>query len=102
MKPYFSFFVILFLLGLAESRIQEQQHYWKHVMGEEPMPDAIKDLLPITQSEGQDPVLRRGKDVKWGDLINRDFDSRSTAIIYHQHDGQMMPHHDDGVRPRDR
>ncbi|KAL8168168.1 hypothetical protein V2J09_009667 [Rumex salicifolius] len=82
---------ISFLLLLTSNKmeaIKSQEDYWKNVMGDESsIPEAIAELIP----EGEDPVPRRnGGDSSylmgtpnWDRLINRDFDAKSIAIIYH-------------------
>ena len=55
---------------------KEPGDYWKSVMKDQPMPEAIKGLLH------EDPVSALDSEKKMKHFV-KDFDSRHTHIIYH-------------------
>ncbi|KAK8563152.1 hypothetical protein V6N13_018307 [Hibiscus sabdariffa] len=79
MKTFFSCLIFCFLLlfvNLIHAR-KEPVDYWRSVMKDQAMPEAIKGLLH------EDPTgsgLDSGKKMK---QFVRDFDSRHSLIIYH-------------------
>ncbi|XVE94059.1 hypothetical protein REPUB_Repub01dG0247700 [Reevesia pubescens] len=81
MKTFFAFFIFCFLLlfaNLNHAR-KEPGEYWKSVMKDQPMPEAIKGLLH------QDPASALDSDLKKMKHFVNDFDSRHNLIIYHSH-----------------
>ncbi|KAK8518639.1 hypothetical protein V6N13_018080 [Hibiscus sabdariffa] len=81
MKILFSFLIFCFLLlfvNLSHAR-KEPGDYWRSVMKDQPMPEAIKGLLHEDPTgSGSDP----GKKMIMKQFV-RDFDSRHSQIIYH-------------------
>ncbi|XP_061363603.1 organ-specific protein S2-like [Gastrolobium bilobum] len=77
MKSIFALLVFFFLLLVANLSYarKDQGDYWKNMMNDQPMPEAIRDLLV------QDPkVSDAGKD-----HFIRDFDIKPNIILYHTH-----------------
>ncbi|GMJ12639.1 hypothetical protein HRI_004933100 [Hibiscus trionum] len=80
MKTFFSCLIFCFLLlfaNLIHARKEPGEEYWRSVMNDQAMPEAIKGLLH------EDPTgsgLDSGKKMK---QFVRDFDSRHSLIIYH-------------------
>ncbi|XVF45763.1 hypothetical protein PTKIN_Ptkin02bG0232300 [Pterospermum kingtungense] len=72
----FAFFIFCFLLLFANLNHgrKEPGDYWRRVMKDQPMPEAIKGLLH------EDPASDSEKKMKH---FVKDFDSRHTHIIYH-------------------
>ncbi|KAF9684350.1 hypothetical protein SADUNF_Sadunf04G0109200 [Salix dunnii] len=60
---------------LSDARKEPREYYWKSVMKDEPMPEAIKDLF-VEDPAGAGKMNR----------FVKDFDTRQSAIIYHSHD----------------
>ncbi|XWS40331.1 hypothetical protein CRYUN_Cryun18bG0131700 [Craigia yunnanensis] len=78
MKTFFAFFIFFFLLlsaNLNHAR-KEPGDYWKSVMKDQPMPEAIKGLLH------EDPVSALDSEKKMKHFV-KDFDSKKSLIIYH-------------------
>ncbi|XP_057995933.1 uncharacterized protein LOC110664011 isoform X2 [Hevea brasiliensis] len=79
MKPAFTFFFLLFCLSSFISLNYARklpEDYWKSVMKDQPIPEAIRGLLV------QDPLVAS---VPGSDKINhfvKDFDTRPIAVIY--------------------
>ncbi|KAE8706626.1 Cytochrome c oxidase bioproteinsis protein Cmc1-like isoform 1 [Hibiscus syriacus] len=79
MKTFFSFIIFCFLLlfvHLSHAR-KEPGEYWRSVMKDEPMPEAIKGLI---HEDPKGSAMDSGKKMK---QLVRDFDSRHSLIIYH-------------------
>ncbi|XP_039068497.1 uncharacterized protein LOC120214738 [Hibiscus syriacus] len=75
MKTFSAFLIFCFLLlfaNLIHAR-KEPGEYWRSLMKDQPMPEAIKGLLH------EDPT-GSGKKVKH---FVKDFDSRHSLILYH-------------------
>ncbi|KAF5727214.1 hypothetical protein HS088_TW22G00902 [Tripterygium wilfordii] len=78
MKPICVFFLLFSLLRgatLSNGR-KEPGYYWKSIMKDQPMPEAIKNLFqlnptPLSEEEGK---------------FVKDFDFGANAIIYHSRD----------------
>ncbi|KAJ8767140.1 hypothetical protein K2173_013537 [Erythroxylum novogranatense] len=73
MKLLFSFLLLsslLLLVNLNHAR-REPEDYWRNVMKDQPFPQAIKKLIAQDQT-----------------ALVKDFNTRSTAIIYHSHGDQ--------------
>lgn len=62
---------------LSYAARKEPVDYWKSIMKEQPIPEALKNLLHLhyRQSDYQ----------KNGNLFVKDFDMKPSAIIYHTH-----------------
>ncbi|XP_039062981.1 organ-specific protein S2-like, partial [Hibiscus syriacus] len=78
MKTFFSFIIISFLLlfvNVSYGR-KEPGDYWRSVMKDEPMPEAIKGLL---HEDPKGSAMDPGKKME---QFVRDFDSRH-SLIYH-------------------
>ncbi|KAL2346137.1 hypothetical protein Fmac_000137 [Flemingia macrophylla] len=69
MKSNFAVFVVfsLLLVGNFGSARKDMGAYWENMMKEQPMPEAIKDLV-----EGKNRFVR-------------DFDVKPNVILYHTH-----------------
>ncbi|QCE16808.1 uncharacterized protein LOC114196295 [Vigna unguiculata] len=76
MKSNVAVFVVfsLLLVGSLSSARKDLDGYWKETMKEQPMPEAIKDLIEDSQ------VSETGKD-----RFIRDFDVKPNVILYHTH-----------------
>ncbi|XP_042507201.1 organ-specific protein S2-like [Macadamia integrifolia] len=61
---------------------KDPAEYWKDVMKEQPMPEAIQGLLP--SNTGSDAALEKTQNKE--QKFNLDLNIQSTAIIYHGHD----------------
>ncbi|RDX61457.1 hypothetical protein CR513_60312 [Mucuna pruriens] len=76
MKSYFAVFVVFSLLLVANLSCarKDMGAYWKSMMKEQPMPQAIKDLVedPQASDAGKDHFIR-------------DFDVKPNVILYHTH-----------------
>ncbi|OWM89184.1 organ-specific protein S2-like [Punica granatum] len=72
MKPFCAFiipFSLLLLLSFTHARKDPAGDYWKKIMKDQPMPEAIRDLI----------VRPRSKD---NHHFVKDFDVRRSVIIY--------------------
>ncbi|XVF68136.1 hypothetical protein PTKIN_Ptkin10aG0179300 [Pterospermum kingtungense] len=79
MKTLLAFFIFCYLLlfaNLNHARKEPAGDYWRSVMKDEPMPEAIKGLLH------EDPVSALDSDKKMNHFV-KDFDSKNSFIIYH-------------------
>ncbi|RZC27443.1 uncharacterized protein LOC114403187 [Glycine soja] len=78
MKPIFALFVVLSLLLVANINLSHARKdlgdYWKKMMNDQPMPEAIKDL--IQDQQVQDATA---------DHFIRYFDMKPNIILYHTH-----------------
>ncbi|TKY75381.1 Organ specific protein [Spatholobus suberectus] len=76
MKSNFAVFVVFSLLLVANFSCARKDlgGYWKNTMKDQPMPQAIKDLVgdPQASDTGKDRFIR-------------DFDVKPKAILYHTH-----------------
>ncbi|KAK8699198.1 hypothetical protein V6N13_115292 [Hibiscus sabdariffa] len=93
MKTCIVVFVFCFFLLFANFNHarKEPRDYWKSVMKEQPMPEAIKGLLHEDQASAMDSGKKTNNFVK-------DFDSRHSFIIYHsnlKHKDGDMPYAND-------
>ncbi|KAJ8763509.1 hypothetical protein K2173_002392 [Erythroxylum novogranatense] len=80
MKHLFAFLVLfslLLMVNLIHAR-REPEDYWRNVMKDQPLPEAIKNLMAQDQTH-----------------LVKDFDTRSNAIIYHSH-GHEQDKREDG------
>ncbi|CAL0329228.1 unnamed protein product [Lupinus luteus] len=78
MKSIFALFLLSYLLLVANLSYarKDEGEYWKNVMKDQPMPEAIKDLLLV-----QDQLVSdSGRD-----HFSRDFDIKPNVILYHTH-----------------
>ncbi|XVE48668.1 hypothetical protein DITRI_Ditri01bG0021000 [Diplodiscus trichospermus] len=78
MKTFFAFSIFCFLLLFANLNYarKEPGDYWKSIMKDQPMPEAIKGLLH------QDAAAAMNSEKKMEQFV-KDFDSRHSLIIYH-------------------
>ncbi|KAG5033703.1 hypothetical protein AAZX31_04G012700 [Glycine max] len=85
MKSNFAVFVVFSLLLIANLSCARKDlgWYWKNVMKEQPMPQAIKDLVEDSQASAA------GKK----DRFIRDFDVKPNVILYHTHVVPMKQKH---------
>ncbi|KAJ6739048.1 PROTEIN putative-RELATED [Salix koriyanagi] len=67
-------FSFLSFVELSDARKEPREYYWKSMMKDEPMPEAIKELFV------EDPAGAG----KLNHFV-KDFDTRHSAIIYHSH-----------------
>ncbi|CAL5212358.1 unnamed protein product [Lathyrus oleraceus] len=77
MKSIFAFFILFYLFLVADLSYASKDlgDYWKNMMNDEPMPEAIKELV-------QNPeVTDAGKN----NNFILDFDVRPNVILYHTH-----------------
>ncbi|CAJ1973092.1 unnamed protein product [Sphenostylis stenocarpa] len=76
MKSNFAVFLVLSLLLVADLSCARKDlgGYWKEMMKEQPMPEAIKDLV------GDSQVSEAGKD-----RFIRGFNVKPNVILYHTH-----------------
>ncbi|RDY08310.1 hypothetical protein CR513_07471, partial [Mucuna pruriens] len=78
MKPIFALFLILSLLLVANLNFSHARKdlgdYWKKMMNDQPMPEAIKDLIQVEQAS----------DARTDHFI-RDFNIKPNVILYHTH-----------------
>ncbi|KAK7351842.1 hypothetical protein VNO77_11576 [Canavalia gladiata] len=93
MKPSkFSVFVVFSLLLVANLSYARTDlgDYWKNMMKEQPMPQAIKDLVedPQASDSGKDRFIR-------------DFDVKPNVILYHTHVVPMKQKHKSFVKLQD-
>ncbi|CDP01517.1 unnamed protein product [Coffea canephora] len=100
MRPY-SAFLVLFLLVSFTFGIDARRcpgDYWKSVMNEEPIPEVLSDILH--QDTTSEPCEKETVDT---DRLARDFDMRSSVIIYHRDaDSKRVKTFDaEGVKMRD-
>uniref|UniRef100_A0A6N2KV85 Uncharacterized protein n=1 Tax=Salix viminalis TaxID=40686 RepID=A0A6N2KV85_SALVM len=77
MKSFLAVLVLFSFLSfveLSDARKEPREYYWKSMMKDEPMPEAIKELFV------EDPAGA-------GEMNHfvKDFDTRHSAIIYHSH-----------------
>ncbi|KAK4284702.1 hypothetical protein QN277_001495 [Acacia crassicarpa] len=84
MKPFPSIFCIIFfslllLVNLTYAR-KDVGDYWKNMMENQAVPQAIKDLVV------QDSPSPLSEAEKKKDRFVRDFDLKPNVIIYHSHD----------------
>ncbi|KAK7409839.1 hypothetical protein VNO78_00192 [Psophocarpus tetragonolobus] len=88
MKFNFSVFVVFSLLLVANSSCARRDlgGYWKNMMKDQPMPQAIKDL--VEDSQGKDRFIR-------------DFDIRPNVILYHTHAVSVKQKHKPFVKYQD-
>ncbi|XP_062093093.1 organ-specific protein P4-like [Humulus lupulus] len=86
MKKSFSTFIfvcsIIVLADISDAR-QDVGEYWKNIMKDQPMPDAIRDLFHDQELPSLSGSIKRDRFVK-------DFDLRPNVIIYHSSHSQ--PH----------
>ncbi|EOX97317.1 hypothetical protein QUC31_015760 [Theobroma cacao] len=77
MKTFFAVFIFCFLLLSANPNHarKEPGDYWKSVMKDQPMPEAIKGLLH------QDPASALGSEKNMKHFV-KDFDTKHSVIIY--------------------
>ncbi|XP_054785473.1 organ-specific protein P4-like [Prosopis cineraria] len=73
------FFSLLLFVGLSCAR-KDAGDYWKNMVENQRVPEAIKDLL-VQDSASQ---LSEAENKK--DRFDRDFDIKPNVIIYHSHD----------------
>ncbi|GAB4853912.1 hypothetical protein Ancab_018121 [Ancistrocladus abbreviatus] len=91
MKPASAFFVLsllLLILGQSVSQINGKkgpEEYWKDVVKDQDMPEAIKGLLKQDEEVGAESSS--GKKTRYH--FKRNFDARPIAIIYHQVDREV-------------
>ncbi|KAM1348847.1 hypothetical protein PS2_003024 [Malus domestica] len=86
------FSISCFLLILSSILLMSQNSYarkdsgdyWKSVMNDQPMPEAIKDLFVHQDHEHQEPSKEKSHFVG-------DFDMRPNAIIYHGAHHHQVP-----------
>ncbi|XP_039056821.1 organ-specific protein S2-like [Hibiscus syriacus] len=84
---FFIFCIFLMFADFSHAR-EEPRDYWKNVMKDQPMPEAIKGLLH------QDQASAMGSGKKMNNFV-KDFDSRHSLIIYHsnlKHKDEDMPY----------
>ncbi|KAK4741129.1 hypothetical protein SAY87_024717 [Trapa incisa] len=85
MKLRFALPAVLSLLQLSCSIDARKEpaaaEYWKMVMKEDPMPQAISNLI---NARGEEPSASVG-DRRSSSMFVRDFDVRPNVIIYHSH-----------------
>ncbi|KAJ6402798.1 hypothetical protein OIU84_014828 [Salix udensis] len=77
MKSFLAVLVLFSFLSfveLSDARKEPREHYWKSMMKDEPMPEAIKELF-VEDSAGAGKMNH----------FVKDFDTRHSAIIYHSH-----------------
>ncbi|KAG5247754.1 hypothetical protein OIU77_021012 [Salix suchowensis] len=77
MKSFLAVLVLFSFLSfveLSDARKEPREYYWKSMMKDEPMPEAIKELFV------EDPAGAG----KLNHFV-KDFDTRHSAIIYHSH-----------------
>ncbi|OIV99478.1 hypothetical protein TanjilG_17288 [Lupinus angustifolius] len=78
MKFIFALFLLSYLLlvtNLSYAR-KDEGEYWKNVMKDQAMPEAIKDLLLVQDQQVPDSGRNH---------FSRDFDIRPNVILYHTH-----------------
>ncbi|CAI8616922.1 unnamed protein product [Vicia faba] len=76
MKSIFAFFILFYLLLVADLSYARKDlgDYWKNMMNDEPMPEAIRELV-------QNPKVTDASK----DNFILDFDVRPNVILYHTH-----------------
>ncbi|XP_052194257.1 organ-specific protein P4 [Diospyros lotus] len=86
--PSAAFFLIslIFLFANLSDARKDPEDYWKSIMKEEAMPEAIQELLqkdPSSSSseEKNEPSTNMEHFIK-------DFDPKPNVILYHKHGGQ--------------
>ncbi|GMH02750.1 hypothetical protein Nepgr_004589 [Nepenthes gracilis] len=75
-------FLLLSFLGQLDGR-KGPEDYWKAVMRDQPMPEAIRGRL---KGDHQKDGAAAPSAKKTGGHFNRNFDTRPIAIIYHHQD----------------
>ncbi|KAK2378135.1 hypothetical protein QL285_078724 [Trifolium repens] len=70
-------FSLLMVANMSYGR-KDLGDYWKNKMNEQPMPEAIKNLIQVPKSLSSD----EGKE---DHSFNRDFDVHPNVILYHTH-----------------
>ncbi|OMO92120.1 Organ specific protein [Corchorus olitorius] len=76
----FLFCFLLLSANLNYARKEPGEYYWKSVMKDQPMPEAIKGLFHDQDPASSSSAL--GSDKKMNTFV-KDFDSRHSVIIYH-------------------
>ncbi|KAJ6310650.1 hypothetical protein OIU76_015384 [Salix suchowensis] len=75
MKSFLFFLLLLSFLSFAElnhARKEARDYYWKSMTKDQPIPEAIRDLL-VRDPAGSDKMNH----------FVKDFDTKHSAIIYH-------------------
>uniref|UniRef100_A0A6N2L6H6 Organ-specific protein S2 n=1 Tax=Salix viminalis TaxID=40686 RepID=A0A6N2L6H6_SALVM len=75
MKSFLFFLLLLSFLSFAElnhARKEASEYYWKSMTKDQPIPEAIRDLL-VRDPAGSDKMKH----------FVKDFDTKHSAIIYH-------------------
>ncbi|XP_028767943.1 organ-specific protein P4-like [Neltuma alba] len=75
------FFSFLLFVSLSYAR-KDVGDYWKNVMQNQPVPEAIKDLVVKDSPSSELSEAENNKK----DRFVRDFDIKPNVIIYHSHD----------------
>ncbi|KAJ9163653.1 hypothetical protein P3X46_023298 [Hevea brasiliensis] len=83
MKPAFTFFLLLCLFSFVNLNYARKlpQDYWKSIMKEQPMPEAIRGLFVEEHPAANDSVS--------GSKFVKDFDTRPIAVIYRSIHGEL-------------
>ncbi|XP_058780846.1 organ-specific protein S2-like [Vicia villosa] len=79
----FLLFSLLFVGNLSFAR-KDMGEYWKNMMKDEAMPEAIKGLIHDHQATYEEK-----------DRFVRDFDVKPNLILYHTHVTSMKQNHED-------
>ncbi|KAJ9135536.1 hypothetical protein P3X46_032711 [Hevea brasiliensis] len=84
MKRTLAFFLILFFVfsfvNLNNAR-KLPEDYWKNIMKDQPIPEAIKSLFVEDSADAASSLLGANK----MNHFVKDFDTRAIAVIYHSH-----------------
>ncbi|KAJ6692670.1 PROTEIN putative-RELATED [Salix purpurea] len=90
MKSFLFFLLLLSFLSFAElnhARKEASEYYWKSMTKDQPIPEAIRDLL-VRDPAGSDKMNH----------FVKDFDTKHSAIIYHNYDLPSSKAPEPGVR----
>ncbi|KAK3195529.1 hypothetical protein Dsin_026839 [Dipteronia sinensis] len=97
MKSLFAFIFLFSLLLSVKLSYGRQEpagagnDYWKSIMKEQPMPKALSDLFQLEEESAAASASSSSDDVSAGAtkmdihhfLVNKDFDIKPNAILYH-------------------
>ncbi|RVX12317.1 hypothetical protein CK203_010692 [Vitis vinifera] len=78
---------LLLLVGIIDGRESPGEYYWKGMMKDQPMPEAVKELVddPDFSFVSQENCHTSCSGARERDHFVKDFDSRPNGIIYHGH-----------------
>ncbi|KAK6916550.1 Organ specific protein [Dillenia turbinata] len=88
--------------GIINAR-NSPAEYWKAVMNDQPMPEAIKGLInqdPATVLSDENEDCHTSSKMKKGDWFVREFETRPNVIIYHRHEEPKRTTHTKEIEPR--